>query len=65
MQRLWSHIRGAVPSDREQVPELQVIQHPSDLKQETIVRVLLFNNRHDNGSRELLSSQSSTPDPSK
>ncbi|WVZ69042.1 hypothetical protein U9M48_017894 [Paspalum notatum var. saurae] len=32
MQRLWGSIRCAIPFDRAQVPELQVIQHPSDLK---------------------------------
>jgi len=32
MQRLRGNIRGAVPFDRAQVPELQVIQHPPDLK---------------------------------
>jgi len=32
MQRLRGNIRGALPFDRAQVPELQVIQHPPDMK---------------------------------
>ncbi|OEL32624.1 hypothetical protein BAE44_0006358 [Dichanthelium oligosanthes] len=40
MQRLWGNIRGAVPFDRAQVPELQVIQHPSDLKK--VIRSFCF-----------------------
>lgn len=32
VQRLWGNIRGAVPFDCAQVPEVQVLQHPPDLK---------------------------------
>jgi hypothetical protein len=40
MQRLRGDIRGAVPFDRAQVPELQVIQHPPDLKKGILMRFL-------------------------
>jgi hypothetical protein len=66
MQRLQSNIGGAVPSDCAQVPELQVIQHPPDMKKMVIWFLCVsafFKKRNGSSWRVPLSSRTATGTP--